>query len=501
MSTPALENISQETLDLIKKAQTTGITVATGITGYELAGLIQLIPVRTPLFDRVTRVAGSGSDMTSWKALNNINNQQPSPFVGREGGGHKVKFAESQVFAQYMPVRLAGQYTLDARDLAKDYADIKALAVAGTMHQWKIAANKAYHGAQAFALPAIGTPTLTELTSGGQMPASQAVYVKVQARSGQNYYWPNYDGTAGSGIASAEANLTTAAAAGHAVSAFVAEVKGAFAYDWFVGSAAGAEKYYTTTTTNTVTITSVPTVNQAAPKIAGMTSVAPTAPATVDTTMGKDDLGNISAFNGLQASLYGDYSTTVGQALVTNGTGTSSGATLLSADGGKLTLGGQGVVEIDNLLQGIWENADLSPSALIMNGRQSKDIASRVFAAGAASTYLQPNAENRIGVTAGGTASQYVNPMTGDVIPIVVDPHAPVGRITAITDTVDYPNNGIANVFEARTLRDVAQWDYAVPWKEGSGGGPAEVWDVSSMETFVNRAPVACGVLANIQNG
>lgn len=494
-----MDQISAETLEGIKKAQTLGISIATGITGYDLSGLISLIPVRTPLFDRVARTSGTGSDNASWKALNNINNQQPSPFVGREGGGHKVKFQESQVFAQYQPLRLTGQYTLDARDLAKDYADVKALSVAGTMNQWKIAANKAYHGAQAFALPAIGTVVLTELNSGGTMPASQAVYVKAQARSGQNYYWPNYDGTAGSGIASAAANLTTAAAAGHAVSAFVPEVPGAFAYDWFVGASAGALYYLTTTTVNQLTITAVPVANAAvAPKIPGMTTVAPTAPATVDTTMGKDDLGNISAFNGLHATLYGDYGT---NGLVVHGSGTASGATLQSLDGGKLTLGGQGVVEIDNLLQGIWEASDMSPSALIMNGRHSKDIASRVFAAGAASTFLQPNSENRIGVTAGGSAAQYVNPLTGDVIPIIVDPHAPVGRITAIRDTVDYPNSGISNVFEARTLRDVAQWDYAVAWKEGSTGGPAEVWDVSSLETFVNRAPVACGVLSNVQNG
>lgn len=492
-----MENLSADTLEGIKKAQTTGITVATGITGYDLSGLISLIPVRTPLFDRVARTSGTGSDNASWKALNNINNQQLSPFVGREGGGHKVKFSESQVFAQYQPLRVAGQYTLDARDLAKDYADVKALSVAGTMNQWKIAANKAYHGAQAFALPAIGTPVLTELTSGGTMNA-QAVFVKVAARSGQNYYWPNYDGTAGSGIASSEATITTAAAPGHAVKATVAEVKGAFAYDWYVGSTTGTEKYFTTTTVNAVTIPAVPGSNQPAPKIPGMTTVAPVAVPTTDTTMGKDDLGNISAFNGLHATLYGDYGT---NGLVTNGTGTASGASLLSLDGGKLTLGGQGVVEIDNLLQTIWENSDMSPSALIMNGRQSKDIASRVFSAGAASTYLQPNSENRIGVTAGGSAAQYVNPLTGDIIPIVVDPHAPVGRITAIRDTVDYPNSGISNVFEARTLRDVSQWDYAVAWKEGSTGGPAEVWDVSSLETFVNRAPVACGVLSNIDNG
>jgi hypothetical protein len=498
MST-ALENISEETLEGIKKAQTTGITVGTGITGVDLSGLISLIPVRTPLFDRITRTSGKGSDNASWKALTNINNQQLSPFAGREGGGKKVIFNESQVYATYQPLRMVGQYTLDARDLAKDYADVKAIAVAGTMHQWKIAANKAYYGAQAFALPAIATPTLVELTSGGTMPASTPVYVKVAARSGQNYYWPNWDGTAGSGIASAAANLTTAAAAGHAVTASVAEVPGAFAYDWYVGGTAGTQYYLTTTTVNTLTITAVPVANAtSAPKTPGMTTVVPTAVPVADTTMGKDSAGNVSAFNGLYATLYGDYGS---NGLVTRGTGSSSGAALMSLDGGKLTLGGQGVNEIDTLLINLWEGADLSPSALVMNGQQSKDIAARVFSAGAASTFLQPNSENRIGVTAGGSAAQYVNPVTGDVIPIIVDPHAPAGRIAAITDHVDYPNSGVTNTLEARTLRDVSQWDYAVAHASGAGGGPAEVWDVSSMETFVNRAPVTMGVISNIAKG
>lgn len=496
-----LEKVSAETLGLIKKAQTTGITVGTGVVGYDLSGLISLIPVRTPLFDRLTRVGGSGANNAEWKAMLNVNNQQPSPFAGKEGGGQKVLFSEQSVFAPYQPVRLAGDYTLDARDFAKDLADVKALAVAGTMHQWKIAANKAYHGAQAFPLPAIGAVTLTELTSGGQLPATQAVFVKAAARSGQNYYWPNADGKAGSGVASAEATITTGGAAGHAVQATVAEVPGAFAYDWYVGSAAGAEVYYTTTVVNAVTITSVPAAAATSvPKIAGLTSVVPSGVPTVDTTVGKDTDGNVTAFNGLQATLYGAYGS---NALVTPGTAGSvaSGASLLSLDGGKLTLGGQGVTQIDDLLSAIWDQADLSPSALIMNGQQSKDIASRVFAAGAASTFLQPNSENRIGVTAGGSAAQYVNPITGDVIPIVVDPHAPVGRITAITDHVDYPNSGITNTLEARTLRDVQQWDYAVAHQAGPGGGPAEVWDVSSIETFVNRAPVTMGVLSNIAQG
>lgn len=492
--TSAVEEMTAQTLEGIKKAQTSGINVSTGITGYDLSGLISLIPVRTPLFDRIARVSGHGADNASWKALTNVNNAQPNPFAGREGGGGKVVFNEQQVYAPYQPLRMAGEYTLDSRDYAKDYADVKAIAVAGTLNQWKIGANKAYYGAQAYPLASIGVVTLAEVTSGGTIPASTAVFVKAAARSGHNYYW------GGSGIASAEATVTTAAAAGHSIVATVPAVRGALAYDWFVGGAAGAEKYLTTTTVNTLTVTAIPGANQPAPKIPGLSAIAPTAVPTADASFGVDSNSVVSAFNGLYAGLAGDYGS---NGLITpGGAGTPSGAYFQSLDGGKLTLGGQGVAEIDNVLLNLFQNADLSPTAMIMGGQQSKDIASRIFSVGAASTYLQPDGSGRVGVTAGGSVAKYINSSAGgQEIDIVVDPHAPDGSIAFITDHVDYPNSGITNVFEARTLRDVAQWDYAVAHQVGAGGGPAEVWDVSSIETFVNRAPVACAVLNNIGKG
>jgi hypothetical protein len=68
---------------------------------------------------------------------------------------------------------------------------------------------------------------------------------------------------------------------------------------------------------------------------------------------------------------------------------------------------------------------------------------------------------------------------------------------------VPYPNSGIANTFEVRTLQDVMQFPYGAQLDAtpGNNGGPREVWDQSSVETLVNRAPVTCGVLSNIQSG
>ncbi|QAY16120.1 major capsid protein [Arthrobacter phage Sonali] len=486
--TATLEALSAETLDAIKKAQTTGVTVGTNVIGYDLSGLISLIPVNTPWFDRISRVSGQGALNAQWKALTNINNAQPNPFAGLEGGGGKVKFNELDVFAKYQPVRMAGEYTLDARDLSKGYADAKAIAVAGTLAQWRIGANKAYFGGQNFALPTIGAVTLAASTSGGSI-ATGTVYVKAAARSPYNYYW------GGSGVASAEASVGVTGP-NASVTASVAAVKGAVAYDWFVSSATGdaAKRYLTTTTTNTLTITSVPGTNQAAPTtIPGLSSTAPTAIPTVDASF-----DSANSFNGLFATLSGDYGA---NGLVTPGSGTTSGATFQSLDGAKLTTSGQGVAEIDNLLLSLFNTAQLSPSALVMNGQQAKDIASRITAAGAASTYLEPKGD-RAGITGGTSVASYINSAAGGAkVEIVVDPYAPVGSIVAITEHINYPNSGITNTFESRTLRDVSQWDYGVAHSVGAGGGPKETWDVSSIETFVNRAPVACGVISNIQAG
>src|SRR5580693_9106597 len=77
-----LEQITLETLEAVKKAQTSGLTSGTGITGVNLAGLISLIPVETPFRNMLPRVqASEGAKFATWRALLNVNNQQPNPAI------------------------------------------------------------------------------------------------------------------------------------------------------------------------------------------------------------------------------------------------------------------------------------------------------------------------------------------------------------------------------------------------------------------------------------
>jgi len=478
-----IPGITEETLDAIRKAQTAGVIGTTGLYGYDLSGVVSLVPVVTPWFERVARKQGDGSQAAHWRALLNINNTQPNPFTGIDGGGNFVNFKELDVLAAYQPVRLSGKITQDAIALAKNYADAKAISVTGTLMQWRIAENKALLGGQNFALPAVGTVTLTPSTTGGSL-ATGTVFLKAQARSPYNYYY------GGSGVTSAEVSVAVTGPTA-SVTATVVAMKGAVAYDWFASGATGTEVYVGTTSVNTFTLKALGAVS---------VPVMPSLSSTTPVVTASDTSFSANAYNGLLATLSGDYGAL---GLMTPGTGTDpSGATYLSLNGATLTGSAQGVTEVDNFLETLYEATHLSPTAFLMNSQQAKDIKNKVFGGGNAVTYLEPQGTGRVGATAGGSVARYINGSSGgDEIEIVVDPHVPPGQIIAITERIPYPNSGIANTFEARTLRDVAEFDYGTSLIPGANGGPREEWDVSSLETFVNRAPVACGVISNIAAG
>ena len=484
--------ITEATLEQVRKAQTNGVTAGTGLVGYDLSGVVSLVPVNTPWFDRVARKPGDGSKAAVWRALLNVNNAQPNPFVGFDQGGGYIKVSEQDVLAPYVPVRVSGAVTRDAIDLAKNYADAKAIAVTSTLMQWRIQENKALLGGQAFALPAIAAPVAVQSDAGGSIAANASVAVRCCARSGMNYYW------GGSGLPSAAGGTATVtagtnAAATHSVTATVPAVKGAVAYDWYV-----AGFYYTTTVVNVVTITSIPTGNAGSvPNLPDLYTIAPTGMPTVDLSFSANN-----AYNGLIASCAGDYSST---GLVTPGGGLNSGATFTSLNGGTLTGTAQGVTEIDNILLALWNSAQCSPTAMLINGQEAQGIKAKIMQTNAAVTYLRAGEEgDRNGLIGGGSVAGYINGASGgDRLDIVVDPHLPPGRIGFITERVAYPNSGIANSFEARCLRDVSEFDYGaqLDTTPGANGGPREVWDVSSTETFINRFPVGCAWLTEIAAG
>jgi hypothetical protein len=132
----------------------------------------------------------------------------------------------------------------------------------------------------------------------------------------------------------------------------------------------------------------------------------------------------------------------------------------------------------------------------MMNATQAQEIANLILGTNSAVTYLQTDSSGRINVTAGGRVGNVVNtPAGGVTVPLEVHVALPPGTIVARTDRVPWPQANVAATLEVRTLRDMSQFDYGVV---PSSGGPRKEFEIRSMEAFVNRAPVAMGVLANV---
>lgn len=490
MSTNAdLAQVTSETLEMLRKAQTSGMLTTTGVQGVDLSGLVALVPVNVPArnntsaFPRV--VAGMGSQTATWRTLLNVNAAQPQAAVGLDNAGPLAIYDEQDCFAPYRVLAMAGRVTLDAVAVARNYADALAVAELQTLNQLFIAQDAYIINGQAYALPAVGTPTLTTATTGGSIAASASVNVKVAARSGLNYFY------GGSGPASANATVTTGSLTSTStVTASIGAVKGAVAYDWFVGSSSTNQVYYTTTTTATVTITSIPTAAQALPVLPLLSNVAPTTPPTSDSSF------STNSYNGVMAANLGDYGSA---GPVTPGTGASSGVTWKDWGGNPPSLSGGGVDVLDYINDQLWASVQLSPTAYMVNSLQADEISKLILGSSSALTYLPPtDADARTNLAGGGYVGRYVNRAAGGVpVAIEVHPRVAPGTIVARTDRVPFPGSNIGTVHEVRCQYDTLRFDYAAAFVAG-GVGPRYDFEIRSNECLIARAPAAQAVISNI---
>lgn len=494
--------VSEETFDMIKAA-TSGITTATDLAGIDLQPLVSLVPVDTPFFNSTPRVSASeGALFAYWQALLNINNQQSDVGVPSDQAAALVQIQNQYIFSPFVPLGLGGTVTQDAIAQAKGYADALAVATLETIKQVLIGMDIHQINAQSFALPAIGTISLTTSTTGGSIPTTTTLFIKVAARSGVNYY------RGGSGVASAEASLVDGAGSTNSFTATVPAVKGAVAYDWYVSSTTGTEKYYTTTTVNTVVITSIPGTTQNVPSLPGIFNAGLAGPASVPAA---DTSFQTYWQNGLLASILGDFASSLDALgvsgtvtnLVTPGAGTSQNAYYKSLDGGKLHVQGAALLELDALNQAIYDTYQLSPTRFLLASQQINDIANAVLNNPQAVTWLVPtDSDGRARVVAGGAVALYLNKtVNGKPITLELQPHMAPGTIVAVVDEVPFPGANIDQVLSVETQYDFWRFDYGANRAAGAGGGPRYDFEVRSRQAFRNKAAPVMGVIQNIAQG
>ena len=506
-----IEGVTEETLQAFAKAVQAQIGANSGMYGVDLRGRVSLIPVNVPArnnssaFPRVQ--ATEGDTLARWRSWLNVNNAQYSAAVGADFPGSATQFQEQDNFAPYKPLAKFGRVTLEALAFGRGYDDVLADAEIQTLMALFIAQDMAIINHQNWALPAQGTLTITTATTGGSIGATTPVYVTVAPRSGANYY------EGGSGPAAAAVNVTTGAGTSNSVTVSWAAVKGAAAYDVYVGGATGAANqwYYTTVTTGSVTVTSIPTAAAAVPTTSAslplISSLAPganVAPLAIPPTAGNghpptvDTSFSANYYNGVIAQSIGDYGAT---GPVTPGSGTASGATFVDGGGAALTLSGGGISLLDTLNDSLWASVQLSPTAYMLNSLQGDEISKLIMGSNSATTFLPPtDADARTNLSGGGFVGRYINRAAGGVpVSIEIHPRVAPGTIIARTDRVPFPASNIGTAFEVRTQYDSTRFDYAASANLGQQyGGPRQDFEIRSAETLVGYAPAAQAVASNV---
>ena len=361
-----------ETLNLIK-AQTAGVTSGTGLVGVDLTELVSLIPVNTPFLDSLSRKTSTdGAKFCQWRVLTDINNLQADPGTAFDYAAPLALLNELDVSAPYGKIGYGYTVTEDAIDLAKGYANAHAIAVMNAMNQYKIGADRKLLGGQVFALPTPAVATTSTATTGGtgrscdlRNPGSRTDPVELQLRRIHRGRSERLAGHHGRDV-HPDGNDP-----GYPRCRGLRLVRGGF--------------YQTTTTVNKVVFTTTPAgSNQPVPNIPGIYSVAPTAVPTVDTSAKATD------FNGLLATLAGDYATGGSTGLVTRGSGVNSGATFQSLDGAAFTSSGQSINELDALFSAMYNKIQASPSRLLLASQEANSISKLLLSSAGGGTTFDP---------------------------------------------------------------------------------------------------------------
>ena len=504
--------LTEETFALAKAA-TAGIDTTTAIAGIDLLNdIMSWVPVDTPFFNSCPRGQGKGAVAVFWQTLLNINNQQNYRATPANEAAAVVKVQNQYTFSPYQAIGSGGFVSWDAIAQGSDYTDVLAVDTLQTINQQLITCEVNQINSQNFALPAVGSPTLVPHTTGGSVGAV-TVYVKVAARSPMNWY------SGGSGAASAEADSGALTGTTNSVTASVAAVKGAAGYDWYGGSAAGAEYYYTTTPVNTVTITSVPTAAANVPTSYAMLygSYGPGSPAQGPTAVPTVDSSYQSYWqNGLLASILGDWPSSPDQAIVTGqnppglgtpGSGVTQGAYYQSLDGAQLTVTGAAFAQIDDMNRKIYDTYQVTPSRMLMGSQLITDFANAFLDNPQAVTWLSPDArDGRLSAVMGGHVATYANKtVNGEPIELWLMPKLPPGQIISVIDSLPFPGSNVTSALQARTQYDFFRFDYGAQrgaTNDGSDNtGPRYDFEIRSREAFVNKAAGVMGVIQGIGSG
>lgn len=441
--------------DMLAKAGYTQSSGATsGITNYDLRGpALTMFPMDTPLRNIIPRVVGGLGIQANWRAQTGVNKLGLTAGVSQGQRNAAMTSATQDYTAAFKTLSMEQFVNFQADWAAEGFDDLRARALNDALFGLMIQEELTdLGGNSSLALGITPTPTVSDVTTGGTLLANTTYNVFCVAMNQRGYNalegtnngtWgqneaitaadaikqtvtrANMDGTTdvvnmGYGQKSAAGSVTTAndASNTHALACSVAYVNGAAGYAWFWG-VAGQEKLGAVTHVNHIKITAA---------AAGLQNIS----ALVAADYSRDSLVYDGILTQLLTSGSGAYVSTLA-------TGTPGTGNTLTSDGGG------GCVEIDNVLQGMYANARVRPSRLIMSARTFKELNTVLIKNGNSPLVRFPSTNGGEGLITSGRIDSYMNKITGDMLKIVVHPNMSEGQILVWSDRVPFPtaNSGI----------------------------------------------------------
>jgi hypothetical protein len=467
------------------------ITTGTGLVAYDLqAPAKNLYPVNTPLIKSLPRVGGVGT-ATNWKAINGLSGSgyDATGWVPEGQRAGQMSYSTASKSAAYATIGEEDQATWEAISAGRTFEDVQATMTTRLLQKMMLKEEMAVlAGNTSLQLGTPSAPNLTVAGSGATLPSAtySVIVVALTLEGYRNSSLANgvatsktvtgADGktfTINGGSSNKSSNTTQAVTLGQTLSATVTAIQGAVAYAWYVG-VAGSETLQAITGINSATFSA---------PLAGSRQAA--------TTITADCSTNATGYDGLLTTAF------------KSGTGAyvNSLATGVAGAGTTLTSSGHGSVnEIDAMLQGLWDQYQVSPTVLWVNSQQLKDIASKVLSDGSAPLlqYFQNPADGEARMTAGAAIDFYFNPFLngGMRIPIRIHPFVPPGTILgyAADLPIQYQSNEVPNVAEVKVRRDYYQVDWPVTTR-------AQMVGVYAEETLAVYAPFAMAAITNIAAG
>jgi hypothetical protein len=168
---------TQETLGLMKESLTKSVTIATGLTAYDLqAPAKNLYPVITPLRNSLPRVARlNPGDAARWRTITSVigSGYDAMGWVPEGQRTASMSYAAQLQVAPYLTLGEEDTVTFEAEAAAQGFEDIDSTATLRLLQKTMRKEETALLGGNAsLALGTPGAPTLSASGTGATLPAA-----------------------------------------------------------------------------------------------------------------------------------------------------------------------------------------------------------------------------------------------------------------------------------------------------------------------------------------